>query len=161
MSELLKKFFAWYRRNYKFNLYLMAGLFVWQLVHLYWMGTDIIMLRLFGHEFWHVGKIGNIFIALVDYTEIPALILSSIFYISELQKKFEWKSVLFLILLNSQWLHLFWITDEVVVAQFTGTAAVILPVWFSWFAILIDYLEVPVIYDTLKKALKSVLSSAG
>ena len=103
----------------------------------------------------------------MDYTEIPALILSSIFYIGELQKEFNprhigasWKSILFLILLNSQWLHLFWITDEVVVAQFTGAAAVVLPVWLSWFAILIDYLEVPVIYDTIKKVILSLTREA-
>ena len=154
------KFFTWYKRNYKINLYITAGLFVWQLMHLYWMFTDIILLRIFGHEFWHVGKAGNIIISLVDYTEIPALILSSVFYISELQKKFSWKSVLFLILLNSQWIHLFWITDEVVVAQFTGSAAILLPVWLSWFAIMIDYLEVPVIYDTIKKVFYSLRKTA-
>ena len=92
--KVLQKFFDWYKKNYKTNLYITAGLFVWQLVHLYWMATDIIGLRLFGHEFWQVGKVGNIFIALVDYTEIPALILASIFYINELQKEFRWKSIL-------------------------------------------------------------------
>jgi hypothetical protein len=158
MREIFQKFFDWYRRNYETNLYIAAGLFVWQLVHLYWMATDIIMLRLYGHEFWHVGTFGNIFISLVDYTEIPAIILTSIFYISELRREWNWRSVVFLVLINSQWLHLFWITDEVVVAQFTGAAAVVLPVWLSWFAILIDYLELPVIYDTLKKALYSILS---
>lgn len=160
---MLNKFWEWYRENYKLNLYITAGLFVWQLVHLYWMTTDVIGFRLFGHELWNVGKVGNFIISVVDYTEIPALILTSIFYIHELQKKFNprhigagWKSVLFLVLLNSQWIHLFWITDEVVVAQFTGTAVVILPVWLSWTAIMIDYLELPVIYDTVKKAILSL-----
>ena len=124
------------------------------------MTTNIIGLRLFGYEFWNIGKIGNIFISFVDYTEIPALILTSLFYVNELQKEFRWKSILFLILLNSQWLHLFWITDEVVVAQFTGTAAILLPIWLSWFAILIDYLELPVIYDTIKKVVLSLRKSA-
>lgn len=156
---MLKKFFDWYRRNEKINLYITAGLFVWQLVHLYWMSTNVIGLRLFGHEFWNIGKAGNFFISIVDYTEIPALILTSIFYINELEKRFRWKSVLFLILLNSQWIHLFWITDEIVVAQFTGNALVVLPVWLSWLAILIDYLELPVIYDTVKKAIKSLRKS--
>ena len=156
MRNFFKSFFAWYKRNYKINLYITAGLFIWQLVHLYWMTTDIIMFRLLGHEFWNVGKFGNIFISFVDYTEIPALILTSIFYINELQKEFRWKSILFLILLNSQWIHLFWITDEVVVAQFTGTAAILLPVWLSWIAIMIDYLELPVIYDTIKRVIFSL-----
>ena len=39
-----------------------------------------------------------------------------------------------------------------VVNEFSGgTAATSLPVWAAWIAILIDYLELPVIYDTLKK----------
>ncbi|MES2416502.1 MAG: hypothetical protein V4504_02280 [Patescibacteria group bacterium] len=159
MKNIFQRFFDWYKRNYKLNLYITAGLFVWQLVHLYWMGTDIIGLRLFGHEFWNVGKIGNIIISLVDYTEIPALILGSLFYIHELQKKFSWKSIIFLILLNSQWIHLFWLTDEIVIAQFTGTAAILLPAWLSWSAILIDYLELPVIYDTIKKSIFSLRKS--
>ncbi|HEV7424039.1 MAG TPA: hypothetical protein VGO21_02500 [Candidatus Paceibacterota bacterium] len=156
MKKIFLNFFAWYKRNYKLNLYITASLFVWQLVHLYWMTTDVVGLRLFGHEFWQVGKFGNLFISLVDYTEIPALILTSIFYINELQKEFKWKNVLFLVLLNSQWMHLFWITDEVVVAQFTGAAAVALPAWLSWCGILIDYLELPVMYDTFKKVIVSL-----
>lgn len=157
---MLQKFWKWYEKNYKLNLYITAFLFGWQLVHLYWLSADVIFFRFFGYEFWNVGKIGNFIISIVDYTEIPALILTSIFYIHELQKEFKWKSVLFLILLNSQWLHLFWITDEVVVAQFTGAAALVLPLWLSWSAILIDYLELPVIYDTVKKAIQSLRKTA-
>ena len=123
------------------------------------MATDVIALRLFGQELWHVGKVGNVIISFVDYTEIPALILGSIFYIGELGREFKWKYVLFLILLNSQWLHLFWITDEVVITQFTGTAVVILPAWLSWSAIMIDYLELPIIYDTFKKTFLSLRKS--
>jgi len=156
MKEILKIFFEWYKRNYKVNLYIVTFLFLWQLLHLYWMTVDVVALRLWGYELWHVGKLGNLLISLVDYTEIPAIILTSIFYISELQRKFTWRSILFLILINSQWLHLFWITDEVVVAQFTGTALIAIPVWLAWCAILIDYLELPVIYDTIKKAIISL-----
>jgi hypothetical protein len=31
-----------------------------------------------------------------------------------------------------------------------------LPIWLAWIAILIDYLELPVIYDTLKKFYQSL-----
>ena len=155
-KNFFTKLFDWYKRNYQANLYIVSFLFLWQLVHLYWMFADIILLRLFGHEFWHVGKVGNIIISVVDYTEIPAIILTSIFYLSELAKQFSWKNILFLVLINSQWLHLFWITDEVVLAQFTGAAVVSMPAWLAWCAILIDYLELPVIYDTVKKAIFSL-----
>ena len=59
--------------------------------------------------------------------------------------------------LNSQWLHIFWITDEYVSAELAGAgAASALPGWLAWVAILIDYLELPVIYDTLKRLATAV-----
>ncbi len=156
MQKILENFFAWYKRNYRINLYITAGLFIWQLFHLYWLTADVVMLRLINQSYFELTGIWEILMALVDYTEIPAIILVSVFYIQELQHKFTWKSLLYLLLINSQWLHLFWITDEVVVAQFTGTAFVAMPIWLSWMAIMIDYLELPVIYDTIKKAVLSL-----
>ena len=64
------------------------------------------------------------------------------------------KAWLFLLLLNSQWLHLFWITDEIVLETFTGQALFPIPVWLAWIAISIDYLELPVMYDTVTKTLR-------
>jgi hypothetical protein len=57
------------------------------------------------------------------------------------------------VFLNSQWLHIFWITDQYVSNELAGRAAVSsLPAWLAWVAILIDYLELPVIYDTFRRA---------
>ncbi|MEK7585984.1 MAG: hypothetical protein AAB477_01980 [Patescibacteria group bacterium] len=120
------------------------------------MTTDIVMFRLFGHMFFPISHFWQLMIALADYTEIPAIITASILYIHNLRSGFNWRSVLFLFLINSQWLHLFWITDEIIYAQFTGTALVVLPVWLSWIAISIDYLELPVMYDTIVKSIKSL-----
>jgi hypothetical protein len=47
---------------------------------------------------------------------------------------------------------MFWITDQVVVDTFAGHS--LFGAWnglLAWVAILIDYLEVPVIVDTLRK----------
>lgn len=93
----------------------------------------------------------------VDYTEIPAIILTSLVYVNEFREKRNAKSIFYLFFLNSQWLHIFWITDEFVITQFTGATFVMMPVWLSWLAIAIDYLELPVIYDTLKKFFASLL----
>jgi hypothetical protein len=72
--------------------------------------------------------------------------------VNELRRKgFTWKAAGFLFMLNTQWLHIFWITDEVVVQYFAGPVA---PQWnalLAWVAILIDFLELPVIYDTLRR----------
>lgn len=155
---MLKKFWQWYEKRYRIIAPLTALLFLLQVVHLYWMTTYIIHFRVFGHFFWAPSFFWNIVIALVDYTEIPAIILSSVLYIYQYQKNQEkrWQSILFLFLINSQWVHLFWITDEVIYAQFAGTALFVIPVWLSWLAIMIDYLELPVMYDTIKKAIVSL-----
>jgi hypothetical protein len=47
-------------------------------------------------------------------------------------------------------LHILWITDEFVVAEFGGESTGI-PGWLAWIAILIDYLELPVIFDTFRR----------
>ena len=152
MRDLWSQFFDWYERNYTINVAVAASLFVLQLVHLYWLTTDVVFLRLFDESLFNPDGVFYALILLVDYTEIPALIGVSLIYINELRKGFSWKPLLFLFFLNSQWLHIFWITDEFVVNEFAGAAAgSSLPVWLAWVAILIDYLELPVIYDTMKK----------
>ncbi len=44
-----------------------------------------------------------------------------------------------------------WITDAVVVDTFAGRSLVPWSAFVAWVAILIDYLELPVILDTLRK----------
>ncbi|MDO8504157.1 MAG: hypothetical protein Q7S60_05790, partial [bacterium] len=92
----------------------------------------------------------NWLLILVDYTEIPAIISVSLVYIDQIRRKSALKPWLYLAFLNVQWLHIFWITDEFVVEtfQFSGL------LW--WLAIGIDYLEVPVIFDTAKKLIVSL-----
>ncbi len=137
----------------KFILYASAGLFIWQLFHLYWLTTDVVLFRLTGQSyFWKINWL-IFFTTLADYVEIPALILTSIFYFNKFRKKSGYKNLLYLIFLNLQWIHLFWITDEIILMQFTGAMPIMLPIWLSWIAIFIDYLELPVIFDTCKRVL--------
>src|SRR3989344_7932794 len=111
------------------------------------MTANVVALRLLGKSFLELSDIPNILIALVDYTEIPALITATLLYFSQLYAKFNWKSLWFLVLINSQWLHLLWITDAFVVNRFSEMGHTILPVWLAWIAIFIDYFELPVIFD--------------
>lgn len=147
-----QRFFAWYERHYTINVTVAAGLFLLQLVHLYWLSADVVARRLTGVSYWELDDLFRYMILIVDYTEIPSLLSVSLIYINELRKGFNWRSLLFLLFLNSQWLHIFWITDEFVVGEFAGAAGASgLPAWLAWVAILIDYLELPVIVDTLRK----------
>ena len=157
MRRAIRAFFAWYERHYVVNVAVAAGLFLLQLVHLYWLTTDVVVRRLTGDAWFSPGGVLRFLILIVDYTEIPALFSVSLVYLNELRKGFAPSSLLFLLFLNSQWLHIFWITDEFVVREFTGAGgASSLPSWLAWIAILIDYLELPVIADTLKKFVVAV-----
>lgn len=152
-----QRFWAWYERHYALTLGITTFLFAIQVVHLYWLATHVIALRLFGVSYFHTTPAFQAVIVLVDYTEVPALISTTFLYLYELRAKFSWKALLFLAFLNSQWLHLFWITDEFVVDQFSGRGhATVLPAWLAWVAILIDYLELPVIVDTFIKLGKTL-----
>lgn len=150
---MIPRFFNWYNKHYFINIRFTAALFLLQIVHLLWLTSDVVSTRLFGVSFFP--RSFDTVVALFDYTEIPALISVSLVYINDiLHNKGTFKTWLYLVLLNSQWLHLFWITDEVVVANFMGTPPFFIPIWLSWTAIFIDYLELPVMYDTVKRALK-------
>ena len=149
---LWKRFWAWYERHYLLNLAGASLLFMLQLTHLAWMGADPIASRVDGHALLSLHGLLQWLIVAVDYTEIPALIAVSLVYVNELRRGFAWRPLLFLAFLNSQWLHIFWITDEYVAAELGGGGSgASLPGWLAWVAILIDYLELPVIYDTLKR----------
>lgn len=154
MHVLANRFWSWYERHYIFNLLLAAGLFLLQLIHLYWMTAHVLLLELTGRSFFPGGPLTEPLLAAIDYTEIPALISTSLLYVNDLRKQFRWREVLFLLFIHSQWLHLFWITDEFIVEQFLGNPReTILPYWLAWVALSIDYLEVPVIVDTVRRAM--------
>lgn len=145
-----RAFWGWYERKYVFNLGVATGLFLLQVIHLIWLSLSVVWPRLFGVTPFLFSDLTEKVLVLVDYTEIPALISVSLVYINELRNKFNWKSVMYLVFLNSQWLHIFWITDEFVELSFNNTGT-ILPLSLVALAIAIDYLELPVMLDTLKR----------
>lgn len=157
MKNLWHKFWAWYERYYVVNVGIAAFLFLLQVIHLFWLGGEVVADRLTGEALFTLGGLWKVLILLVDYAEIPALVTVSLVYINDLRSGFKIKPLLYLIFLNSQWLHIFWITDEFVVSQFSGDYRdTMLPVWLAWVAILIDYLELPVIIETFIKFFKAV-----
>jgi hypothetical protein len=155
-TGILERFWGWYERHYALNITLTAALFTLQLVHLYWLSADVVATRLVGQSYFHLTPFWQFLIVLVDYTEIPSLLSTTVLYFYQMRQGRIWRNVLFLFLVNSQWLHLFWITDEFVVNRFSGTASTVFPVWLAWIAICIDYLELPVIADTLLKSARAL-----
>jgi hypothetical protein len=152
VRDLWRDFWDWYEANYRLNVTVAAILFCFQIIHLVWLFGEVVWTKLTGTPLFSLSGPFETALILVDYTEVPALISVSLVYINEIrQGEHRRRSILFLILLNSQWLHLFWITDEFVLQQFAGAEGVGIPGWLAWVAILIDYAEVPVIVDTVTK----------
>jgi len=154
---MLRLFWRWYEKHYKVNVLVAAFLFGLQAFHLYWLATHIVALEFLGRSFFSFPTEFSWLYALVDYTEIPAFLSVSLLYIHQIQKGRQIaKSWLYLVFLNSQWLHLFWITDEVVIESLTGVTPVVIPRLVAFIAIAIDYLELPVMVETGAKALRAI-----
>jgi len=78
---------------------------------------------------------------------------TSLIYYRSFRKKANKKDFLYLVLLNLQWFHIFWITDEVVLETFNPPGFIVnWNVGLAWIAIMVDYLELPVIVETLRRA---------
>lgn len=157
MKHLFNRFFNWYEKYTEHHVLIATALFFTQLMHLTWLALFVIAGRLTGNPIWEPSAGWETLLVIFDYFEIPALLATSALYISLIRKNEQVKrAVRYLVFLNLQWLHIFWITDEFVVDSITGAAAsgTILPVWLAWIAIMIDYLEVPVIIDTTKQSIK-------
>ncbi|TSC86120.1 MAG: Uncharacterized protein G01um10148_626 [Parcubacteria group bacterium Gr01-1014_8] len=150
-----KVFWAWYERTYILNVSIALSLFLLQIAHLVWLFGEVVWAKAFGVPLFSLSAVHQLFIILVDYTEIPALISVSFVYINELRSKWGYSALVYLLFLNLQWLHLFWISDEFVVASLIGSVPVALPLWLAWVAIIIDYLEVPVMVDLVKRFIKA------
>ncbi len=150
---MLSSFWRSYERHYATTLKFTTFLFLLQLFHLYWLTTHVVAIRLFGYGFFNAKF--SVLVSFVDYIEIPVMISVMVIYLRDIglgqATEKTWLNLLFL---NSHWLHIFWITDEVVLNAFTGTTLVALPMWLSWMAIAIDYLEIPVMVDTIMKVFK-------
>ncbi len=151
LRHVARRFWAWYQRHYLATLILTTAAFLLQIFHLYWLASEVILERLTGRSYFVFPEAGMIVYVLADYLEIPALVSASLLYVYELRRGLRLRGLVYLLLLNTQWIHMAWITDDVVVrtlgqaSLFSWNAAV------AWVAILIDYLEVPVIVDTLRK----------
>ncbi|MEX0789662.1 MAG: hypothetical protein WD178_02700 [Actinomycetota bacterium] len=120
---------------------LSALLFVTQIVHLVWMSTYVIPIQLGSSPIWSPPEAP---LALADYLELPAIIATSVLYVRT-------KNYKMLFLVNVQLFHIFWITDEFVLDR--GTLVPVL----AWIAIFIDYLELPVIVDTIRRAVRGFM----
>ena len=158
---MINRFWHWYERHYTLNLTLAAALFLLQVAHLVWLTGQVVVAKLTGEALFTLGDPLRWVLVLVDYTEVPALLGVSLVYLNALRSRWGWRPLAMLVLLNSQWLHIFWITDEFVASSVERSSSSALPGWLAWVAILIDYLELPVMIDTASRALVAVRRAGG
>lgn len=153
MSSTVQKLVGFWHRYENLNLKIAFVLISLQLIHLYWLTADVVIQRITGESVLGVpqGSPLFIFFIIIDYVEIPALAAGLTYYALSIYKheKNSIKNSLLLSMLVIQVFHIFWITDEVVYDSFFGSpsGSVEIPYYAVWVAILIDYLELPVIFD--------------
>jgi hypothetical protein len=158
LSAVLQKLVGFWRRYENLSLKIALVLISLQLVHLYWLTADIVVKRITGESAFDLTLNGPLlfFFIIIDYIEVPALVAGMTYYALSIynQQKGSVKNTLFLGMLAVQVFHIFWITDEVVYQSFFGSSsAVEIPYYAAWIAILIDYLELPVIGDLFYKTI--------
>jgi hypothetical protein len=153
MSSTVQKLVGFWHRYENLNLKIAFVLISLQLIHLYWLTADVVIQRITGESVLGVpqGSPLFIFFIIIDYVEIPALVAGLTYYALSIYKheKNSIKNSILLSMLAIQVFHIFWITDEVVYDSFFGSpsGSVEIPYYAVWVAILIDYLELPVIFD--------------
>lgn len=125
---------------------------------MFWLATHVLAERFFGEPWFEPNDFWQTLIIVFDYFEIPALLSATLLYGRRWYKNRSDKTALRnLIFVNLQYLHIFWITDEFAEAVLTGgPQATILPAWLAIVAILIDFLEIPVMYESFKEATKII-----
>lgn len=158
MSSLTDKLLTFWHRYENLNLKIALVLISLQLIHLYWLTTDVVIKRLVHDQSGGLSQTGLFFIFFIaiDYIEIPALVSGLTYYGLSFYRdgKSRRRNALFFSLLAVQVFHIFWITDEVVYETLFGPESGIeLPFVAAWVAILVDYLELPVIADLFHRTI--------
>ncbi len=153
MSTAIQTLVAFWHRYENLNLKIAFVLISLQLIHLYWLTADVVIKRITGTSALDLSQNGLLFLLfiIIDYIEIPALVAGLAYYSLSIYKhqKGQAKNAILLAMLAVQVFHIFWLTDDVVYDTFFGSPEqrVEIPFFAAWAAILIDYLELPVIGD--------------
>lgn len=110
---LFKKFINFYLRYQNLNLKISFLLISLQLIHLYWLTTDVVLYRITGIDYFLVGASDFVLLfIIVDHIEIPALVSGLVYYLFNIlynnkENKNKFKNTIFLILLAIQAIHIF------------------------------------------------------
>lgn len=153
---VLRKILAFCERYERVTTRVAFFLIALQLIHLTWLTTDVVLVKLFGDHMAVFPKALEPVQAFIDYMEIPGLFAGATVYLTAVARhKERAKNALFSFLLLIQMVHLFWITDEVVYEVLLNSDLIDLPEAVAWVAIMIDYMELPVIFDLFRRTFRN------
>jgi hypothetical protein len=152
MNVSIEKILNFWTRYENLNLKITFTLISLQILHLYWLTADVVLQRVFGQGYLGLPKKLLPLFVVVDYVEVSGIT----FYLFSIFKgePNPRKNMIFLALLAIQVVHIFWITDEIVYESLLDSDLVKFPLYLTWIAILIDYLEIPVMIDLFYKTFK-------
>lgn len=120
-----------------------------QVIHLFWLTANV-TLPLIGINEYKFND-GTVLFILLDYIEIPSIVIASTTYIVLVIRHDEiLKNIFFMSLLVIQVIHIVWLTDEFIVNYFDK-----LPIYLIFIVALIDYTELAVLANLGKKAFKN------
>lgn len=148
---VLQHLINFWKKYENLNLKIAFILVALQIIHLYWISTDVVAKRITGESLFLFPQEFLMIFIIIDYLEIPALIAGVTFYSFLLYTGRNIKNAFLLAFLAVQFFHLFWLTDEIVYETFFGASFIGLPAAVAWVAIAIDYLEIPVIADLFRR----------
>src|SRR5918912_4642072 len=80
MATAMQKIVNFWYRYENLNLKITFVLISLQLLHLYWLNTDVVLQRIYGKSFFLFPKILLPVFVVIDYIEIPALASGITFY---------------------------------------------------------------------------------
>src|SRR3990167_1177552 len=104
---MIEGFWKWYKDHLRFNQTAVAVLFGWQLLHLFWLTAHVVADKFLGYPLFSPSEFYQYLLIIADYFEIPALISGTLLYLHSLKEGSQKKNLLFILLINTQWLHLF------------------------------------------------------
>jgi hypothetical protein len=156
MKNNLKGIYKFWNKYKYLNLKIALILISLQIIHLYWLTTDVVLHRLFGKSFFFFPSQFLIIFIIVDYLEIPALVSGITFYFFKILENFEKKLLFLFVSMILQIYHIFWLTDEIVYEAIFQTIPIVIPPLLAWIAIFIDYLELPVILDLFHRVFRKI-----
>lgn len=132
----------------RYVLYVNLGFLLFQMLHLTWLATNFLLPSFFGTPpvSWFDTREASVFLSLADYIEVPVLIYNIVYIaiVYRIHRIITKNHVTTLIIVMLQFIHIYWLTDEVILEN-------AYPIYLTMIAVIIDYTELLWFRNTIKE----------